>query len=281
MNNITIVIIAHKSSKTVLDFIKKIPKNYKIIIVDNSNDDALNKKIKKFKNIKLKYMKNEGYGAGINYARKYVKTKYLFVFSPDVLGVNKTFLEEFEKAIKNKIKFGVLGPRFLNVSQKSHRQSNIKDPIGEINAISGSAMLINTKAFDDIRGFDEKIFLFFEENDFCGRLYKKKYKIFQINKAKATNPKGVKKGVVQIKDKNVEKLQNFYGWHFMWSKYYVYKKNNNNLIAIITFTPILIRLILRTFISYLFSSNKQKYNMRLQGLVTSMIGIRSYKRIIL
>ena len=281
MNNITIEIIAHKSSKTVLDFIKKIPKNYKIIIVDNSNDVALNKKIKKFKNIKLKYMKNEGYGAGINYARKYVKTKYLFVFSPDILGVNKTFLEEFVKAIKNKIKFGAIGPRFLNVSQKSHRQSNIKDPIGEINAISGSAMLIDTKAFDDIRGFDKKIFLFFEENDFCGRLCKKKYKIFQINKAKATNPKGVKKGVVKIKGKNIEKLQNFYGWHFMWSKYYVYKKNNNNLIAIITFTPILIRLILRTFISYLFSSNKQKYNMRLQGLVASMIGMRSYKRIIL
>ena len=31
--------------------------------------------------------------------KRYIKTKYLFAFSPDILGVNKTFLEEFKKAI--------------------------------------------------------------------------------------------------------------------------------------------------------------------------------------
>ena len=94
------------------------------------------------------------------------------------------------------------------------------------------------------------------------------------------HPKGVEKGVVKIKSKNIEKLQNFYGWHFMWSKYYFYKKNNNNIITIINFTPIFIRLILRIFISYLFTPNKtQKYSMRLQGLYASMTGTRSYKRI--
>ena len=280
MNEITIVIIAHKSSKTVLDFVRKIPKKYKIIIVDNSYDYILGKKIKKFKNIKLKFMKNKGYGAGINFARKFVKTKYFFVFSPDILGVNKTFLGKFEKTIKNKLKFGALGPRFLEVSQKSHKQSNVKNSIGTINAISGSAMLINTKSFDDINGFDENIFLFFEENDFCQRLCKKKYKIFQINKARVTHPKGIAKGVVKTKSKDIEKLQNFYGWHFMWSKFYFYKKRNNKLFAIISFTPVLIRLILRIFISYLFSASKtQKYRMRLQGLFTSMTGTSSYKRI--
>jgi len=280
MNEITIVLIAHKSTKTVLSFVKKIPQKYKIIIIDNSKDYTLEKKIKKFKNIKLKFMKNEGYGAGINFARKFVKTKYLFAFSPDVLGVNKIFLAKFEKTIKNKLEFGALGPRFLKVSQKSHKQSNAKNLIGAINAISGSAMLINIKSFDDINGFDENIFLFFEENDFCKRLRKKKYKIYQINKATVLHTKGVKKGVVKIKSENIEKLQNFYGWHFMWSKFYYYKKNNNNIIAVITFIPILIRLILRIFISYLYSVNKtQKYTMRIQGLYASMTGKRSYKRI--
>jgi len=280
MNEITIVIIAHKSSKTVLSFVKKIPEKYKIIIIDNSKDYILQEKIRRFKNIKIKFMKNKGYGAGINFARKFIKTRYLFAFSPDILGVNKKFLEKFEKIIKSKLEFGALGPRFLNVSQKSHKQSNKNDTIGSINAISGSAMLINIESFDDINGFDENIFLFFEENDFCKRLCKKKYKIFQINKATALNPKGVEKGVVKIKSKNIEKLQNFYGWHFMWSKFYFYKKNNNNIITIINFTPIFIRLILRIFISYLFKTNKtQKYSMRLQGLYASMTGTRSYKRI--
>ena len=51
MNEITIIIIAHKSSKTVLSFVKKIPEKYKIIIIDNSKDYILQEKIKKFKNI--------------------------------------------------------------------------------------------------------------------------------------------------------------------------------------------------------------------------------------
>jgi len=279
MNDISIVIITHKSAKTALRFIKKIPINYKILIIDNSYDYSLEKKIKKFRNIQLKFMNNKGYGAGINFARKYIKTKYLFAFSPDILGVNKNFLSEFSKIIKTKIKFGALGPRFLNVTQKSHKQSNIRKTVGVINAISGSAMLINIKAFDDIGGFDENIFLFFEENDFCRRLCLKNHMIYQINKTKVSHPKGVKKGVVKINNKNIEKLQNFYGWHFMWSKFYFYKKKNK-LLAFIIFIPIFFRLIMRILISFFTSSKKtKKYIMRLHGLITSMGGIRSYKRI--
>ena len=33
-----------------------------------------------------------------------------------------------------------------------------------------------------------------------------------------------KKGVVELEDKNFNMLQNFYGWHYMWSKFYHFKK---------------------------------------------------------
>ena len=44
---ITIVVICHKSKEKVLNFIDKINKNFKIIIIDNSNDINLRNIIKK------------------------------------------------------------------------------------------------------------------------------------------------------------------------------------------------------------------------------------------
>ena len=67
---ITIVIISHKSKDLVLQFIKEIPKKVKILIIDNSNDKNLNKEILEKKNCELHLIENNGYGAAINFARK-------------------------------------------------------------------------------------------------------------------------------------------------------------------------------------------------------------------
>ena len=41
--------------------------------------------------------------------------------------------------------------------------------IGKIDSIHGSYMFFNTKKFNDIGGFDKKIFLYFEETEYCYR----------------------------------------------------------------------------------------------------------------
>lgn len=281
MSNISIIIVNHKSSDKTLKFIKKIPLNYKIIIVDNSGDGKLKKKINLEKHIKIIEIENFGYGSAINEGRKIIDTKFFFAFSPDIEGVDKNFLNIFEDAIQSRLKFGALGPRFINVKEKSHKQSDIRKKIGKINAISGAAILLNTQAFDEINGFDEKIFLFFEENDLCARLIKKKFKIYQLNDANVFHPKGVEKGVVETKNYNFSTLQNFYSWHFMWSKFYHYKKNKYNIFAYLYFIPILIRLIIRISFYSLTNSKqkKDKYLMRLSGLISSILNKKSFKRI--
>ena len=280
-NNFSIIIINYKSTIKTISFIKKIPRKYQIIIVDNSNDGEIKKKVKfNLKKIKFLMVKNNGYGSAINEGRKLVKTDFFFAFSPDIKGVNKNFFDKFENIINSKLKFGALGPRFLKVEEKSHKQSDPNYKIGLINAISGAAILINTKAFDFVGGFDEKIFLYFEENDFCHRL-SKKFKIYQINTAKVYHPKGVKKGVIDVKQEDEDNLKNFYGWHFMWSKFYFFKKNKLFGFSYIYFFPILIRLMLRILLNIILNNkqNKKKYLSRLSGLLSSMFGINSYKRI--
>ena len=47
---VTIIILTHKSKKLVLDYIKNLYKKFKIIIVDNSKDIELEKIIKEYEN---------------------------------------------------------------------------------------------------------------------------------------------------------------------------------------------------------------------------------------
>ena len=73
----TIIIPSYRSKKLILTHIKKFFKNYRIIIVENSNDATFKKLIEsKFKNVDIYLKKNIGYGRAVNFASQKVKTKY-------------------------------------------------------------------------------------------------------------------------------------------------------------------------------------------------------------
>ena len=85
-NKLTIVLISFKREKKIYDFVKRIPKEIKTIIIENSNNIQLKKNIeKKNKNIKVYIKKNEGVSSSINYAVKKIKTEYFIQISPDIL----------------------------------------------------------------------------------------------------------------------------------------------------------------------------------------------------
>ena len=65
---LTIIIVTYKSDEIIYKFIKKIPKNIKVIIVENSKNKELKKNIeKKFKNTRVYLRKNEGVASSINF----------------------------------------------------------------------------------------------------------------------------------------------------------------------------------------------------------------------
>ena len=279
---ITIVLIAHKSKKIVLDFINNLSKNIKILVIDNSNDQDLENEIKKKENVKIKFMNNNGYGSAINYARTYITSKYFFIFSPDVENVDDKFIDVFVEKLKKIKLFGALGPRFLDVTKKSHKQSNLDKDISEIAFISGAAMFFETAIFDKIGGFDENFFLYFEETDYCKRAKKKGYKIYQINSVNVVHPKGENSGVVKTRDLyEVKNLKKLYTWHFMWSKFYYYRKHYSLILSLLYFTPIILRIKFRIIFYTMMGDKKKidKYKTRWSGLINSINGNKSYLRV--
>jgi len=275
---ITVILIAYKSEKLINAFVKKIPNTIKVIIIENSNNLLLKRKIeKKYKNIKVYIKKNEGVSASINYAVKKIKTEFFLQISPDIkfdyMDLNKFI--GIAKKLDNK--FSALGPRFLNVNNKSHKQINKNLKIGSINSIHGSFMFINKKKFKEIGGFDSNFFLYFEETDYCKRASNGGLKAYQINEIKV---KTEGRSVLIKNKKEKKELNNILIWHFIWSKYYFTKKNYGLMLSLLIFLPIMIRIILRIIFYQMINKKEliKKYNYRLSGLMNSIRGKNSNLR---
>lgn len=277
---VTIVIISHKSKDLVTNFIKKIYNKFNTIIIDNSNDTELKNFLNKnYPNTIIKIIENNGYGSAINYASTLVKTDYFLICNPDISELDEKKIVEFENVAKKlNDKFCVLGPRYKNLNEKSIKQSNKNKEISEMKFISGACMFFKKKIFDSLGGFDEKFFLYFEESDFCLRASKIN-KNYQINTIQIEHKIGTSVSANDMEER--KKLDELYTWHFMWSKYYYYKKNYGIIFTFIYFVPIYLRIVFRIMFHSLFKKKEKysKYKIRLDALIVSFKGLNSFKRL--
>lgn len=278
-NRLTIIIITYRSDEIIYDFVEKIPNNIKTIIVENSQNIELKKKIEnKFLNTSVFLKKNNGFSSAFNLAVKKVETDYFIHLSPDILLDFNDMDILFEYAEKLDNKFCVLGPRFINTKKRGHKQIDQNLEIGRIRSIHGSYMFFNKKNFYEIGEWDENIFLYFEELLFCTKGNKKKLFSYQINKIKVET-KGTTVVISDHSERN--KWLDLLIWHFIWSKFYVSKKRYGFTISILIFIPLIIRLFIRLSI-YGIIKNKskyRKYKFRFNGLYNSIFGKKSFLRI--
>ena len=272
---LTVVIPSYKSRNRIISHISKLSKKLNIIVIENSEDINLKKRIsKKFKNTKVYLKKNIGYGRAINFAAKKINTKYFFVMNPDTTIYKQTLKNLVNAAEKIKL-FGMLSPEHM-----SKKRSNLtSDNTIEKSTLTGGAMLFNTKVFKKIKGFDENIFLYYEDNDYftkCNKLNLKLYLIknsFHYHKKKDSSSATFR----TIEEKYYAKL--IAGWHGQWSKFYYIKKYHGFLYSLVKCLPNLIVNIVQFLINLIINYKKAKYiYFKIEGLLSSIIGLPSFKR---
>ena len=277
---ITIVIVTFLSDDIIYDFIKDIPKSIKIIIIENANNPKLKRKLEtKYRNVKVFLKKNDGVSASLNFGVKKVQTKYFIQLSPDVIVNYKDIRKFISYAKKLNDNFCALGPRFLKTKKRGHIQIDENLKIGKIDSIHGSYMFFNTKKFNDIGGFDQNIFLYFEETEYCYRGKKYNLDSYQINSIKTQTIDTT----VQINN-NKRKRENWLYlliWHFIWSKFYFSKKRFGFVVSFLLFIPIMVRIFFRLSMYSIFNNKPKlrKYRFRLNGLYHSIIGSKSFLRL--
>ncbi len=258
--SLSIIIVHYKVEKEILACLESITKSkpkipYEIIIVDNDETDEL-KRIIKRKFPLIRYIKsphNVGFGAANNIGAKAAKGEYLFFLNPDT-EIYKNTLETLIHFFKKKKDTAVVAPllhgldgkpypqgareltparafvvlSFLNkyfpnnpISRKYFLKEWDMKNIQEADVSPGTAMMMQKKLFEDVGGFDEKFFLYFEEFDLCKRVRAMGGKIFILPTAKATHAWGM-----STKHRtDIDKV-------FAQSRYYYFKKNFGIISAI-------------------------------------------------
>ena len=278
-DSLTIIIVTYNPNYNVLnECLNSIDNNFKIIIIDNSNNFD-HKKIINFptKNIFIKKNENLGNGNGINVGISLAKTKYILYLDVDTI-LEKNFIEKiiyYAEKIEN---FAVLGPLLSNYNYKSTDfvgQSKITDDWNEMKFIEGAIMLINKETINKHKiSFDENIFLYWEERDFFFQCIQKKQKIYLLNKLSAYH-----KGGQSIDKSEFSDIELNRNWHYMWSKFYFYKKNFNSFKAYKeTLHHFFSSLLKYLFFRIIKNKKKNKYFERLMGLLNSYRGKKSFRR---
>ena len=281
--NLSVIIVSYKSEYVIENCINSIDNEIEIIVIDNSNNDILKKKIEtKYKNVKcILSEKNLGMGAGNNLGIKNVNKDFVLILNPDVT-LESNSISEICIGSEKIDNFGIIAPlsnkdQYPNyILKKGHNFDPVK-PF-KVKSVDGYAMILNLKKLkkiDNFNFFDENFFLYLENEDLCKRLIENDENIYVIPKSKINHLGGK---AVDPKYKNeIEYLRN---WHWMWSKFYFNKKHYGYLMAIFKIFKNLISAKLK-FFYYLITLNTFKrkiYQMRLLGLISSMTGKNSHYR---
>lgn len=168
-------------------------KNFEIIIVDNDSNDSSIEIIKRYENIKLiKNNENSGFAKGNNIGLKYSSGDYILLLNNDTI-VEKDFLSKLVHKMTNNSKIGSVQPKIYQMTNHKkiescgsyltnncflyhygfNKRENVKKYNISFKVFSnlGSCMLIKKSVIDKIGLFDEDFLCYYEEVDFCHRVW--------------------------------------------------------------------------------------------------------------
>ena len=201
--------------------------------------------------------KNGGYSYGNNYALKYLEKDnenydYIIISNPDI-NINEEAIRECINKLEERKDVAIVAPRMFDKDNKPIRRSSWKirtpklDMIHstrlleilfykklrkgeysdveyknselEVEAISGAFFAIRYDIFKQINYFDEKVFLFYEEDILSSKIKKLGYKILSLNDIK----------FIHYESKTINKTHSYYKRikQLYKSKIYYQKKYNN------------------------------------------------------
>ena len=274
-DNITIVINTFKSEDKIFNCLDSISAFCKVIIIENSDNIDLKKKLEnKYSHVEC-YLTGEnlGYANGNNYGLAKVKSKYALILNPDTTLESQT-LNNFLITAKKYKDFAIIGPAKQDEHSNNDTHSK-KDNVFEVNHCKGFAMLFNLEQFKEIGFFDSNFFIYLEEIDLCRRLKQNQKKIYLDKKIKINHLGGSSHN--ESINFEMELSRN---WHWMWSTFYYNKKHFGYFISLIRvskkFFSSFVKMI---YFSIIFKAKKRRiYYQRFSGLFNSIIGKKSWYR---
>lgn len=253
MKNTSILIVTYNSSEFIVKCLESvyhaIDKSQDEVLIwdNNSSDDTVVIIETKFSEAKVtKSQKNVGFGKAINKLAKQATGEYIVILNPDtkvakdwLTSLLLTFDEnESVGAVNSKTKIMLNGEEFIQnagsyvfydghardrgaVITKYKKQLYEKDSqyynkLTKVPAFSGVSVAMKRAVFLDLGGFDEKMFMYYEDTDLSYRMKASGYEIWYQPKSE----------LVHIHSASSEEWSNFFVYHtelnrllFVWKHF--------------------------------------------------------------
>ena len=276
--NLTIIIVTIKSQNIIDDCLKSIDPDIKKIIVENSSDQEFIDSLKKrYKNIECYLTGNNlGMGAGNNFGIKKSNTRYVMILNPDTILKPNTLSQIFD--VSKDLDFAILSPISDNKHYPNYKIDNDSkqnnNHLFEVDQIDGYSMILDKKQFNE-KFFDEKIFMYLENDDLCLRSKKNNKKIYIYSKSFISHL-----GAKAVDEKYFDQLEFSRNWHWNWSKFYFRKKHYGLIKAFSFGILVFIKSIFKSLF-FLIMNNKFKsklYYYRASGFMNAALNKSSWFR---
>lgn len=200
--NVSIIIVNYNTKQLLVDCLETVYDktkdiSFEIIVVDNASVDGSEAYIKdRYPEVVwINSGSNLGFGRANNLGATYASGKYLFLLNSDTLLKNnavKLFYEYAENHGNSRV--GAIGSWLLDREEKSNNsygffpdtrneinyllgrcyRPSVEDMTSEqeVDYITGADLFISKQLFDSLGGFDDNIFMYYEETDLQYRMSK-------------------------------------------------------------------------------------------------------------
>jgi GT2 family glycosyltransferase len=214
---IDVVIVNYNSTGFLLDCLKSVYESLngisaRIIIQDNGSSDGVGDILKAFPDVQLtRHLKNLGFACAVNHGIKQGTNRYIVLLNPDTI-VTNGFFEDSIAFMDSHPNAGIMGPQILDPDGKIQhsarsfpslmtaifgRSSPIsrwfpKNPLTyrnlmslrsdgisamEVDWVSGACMVVSRNAVNDIGLLDDRFFMYWEDADYCKRMWDAGWKV--------------------------------------------------------------------------------------------------------
>ena len=180
---LTFIITTYNSAGVIDNCLNKINfNNYEVIVVDNNSSDKTTEIIiEKYPLVNLiKNKKNHGYGRANNIGLRATSTPYALILNPDAF-IFESDLEKLIAMMDKNSEIGIGAPVLLNsyplreddrLQEIAVINNNLIKDFGDFKAVKyiiGACEILRMDLFKKIGFFDEKIFLYYEDDEICHR----------------------------------------------------------------------------------------------------------------
>lgn len=192
---VSVVLVTYNSAGVIGAALKSLGGEVEVVVVDNaSRDDTV--ALARGAGVKVVAASdNKGFGTGCNIGAAATTRPLLFFFNPDAT-VRADTIARLCEALQRHPDWVAVNPRIMNPDGKQiFRQASRLEPElarrktpnpladREIEMLSGAALMVHRPAFEAIGGFDERIFLYCEDDDLALRLKKNGGKLGYVHDA--------------------------------------------------------------------------------------------------